>query len=142
MFEGVSHYGVGDLEALAKETHKFESRYLDSMIAPYTPENRHIYIERSPFHHIERFSCPIAFFQGDEDKVKDCVLLFQIGCCQVGFVVCLWLCALAAFLAAKSMQSYRSDLPSHFEYIFKNQTVLFYFIFFTFVTMCLSDSAA
>ena len=77
------------MEALAKETHKFESRYLDSMIAPYTPENQHIYIERSPFHHIDRFSCPIAFFQGDEDKVKDCVLLFQIGCCQIGFVVCL-----------------------------------------------------
>ena len=68
--QGVSHYGVADLEALAKETHKFESRYLDSMIAPYTPENRHIYLERSPFQHIDKFSCPIAFFQGDEDKVR------------------------------------------------------------------------
>jgi len=65
---GASHFGVSDLEALAKETHKFESRYLDSMIGPY-PERKDLYEERSPIHHTQKFDCPIILFQGDEDKV-------------------------------------------------------------------------
>ncbi|MCH8103305.1 MAG: S9 family peptidase, partial [Chloroflexi bacterium] len=65
---GVSLYGIGDLEAMAKDTHKFESRYLDGLIGPY-PERRDIYLERSPIHHTDGLSCPIAFFQGLEDKI-------------------------------------------------------------------------
>ena len=65
---GCSYYGIGDLEALALDTHKFESRYLDSVVAPY-PEQRQVYIERSPIHHPERLSCPVIFFQGLDDKV-------------------------------------------------------------------------
>jgi len=65
---GASHYGVSDCELLAKETHKFESRYLDGLIAPY-PEGRAVYVERSPIHHADGFSCPVIFFQGLEDKV-------------------------------------------------------------------------
>lgn len=65
---GASHYGVSDCEALAKETHKFESRYLDRLIGPY-PARRDIYVERSPVHHTDRLSCPVAFFQGLEDEI-------------------------------------------------------------------------
>ncbi len=65
---GASYYGVSDLEALARETHKFESRYLDSMIGPY-PERLDLYIERSPIHHTDRLSCPIILLQGLEDRV-------------------------------------------------------------------------
>ena len=65
---GASYFGVSDLEALAKETHKFESRYMDSMIGPY-PERRDIYVERSPIHHTEGLSCPVILFQGLEDRI-------------------------------------------------------------------------
>jgi len=65
---GASHYGISDLEALARDTHKFESRYLDRLIGPY-PERRDLYVERSPIHFTDRLNCPMILFQGLEDKV-------------------------------------------------------------------------
>ena len=65
---GASHFGVSDLAALAKDTHKFESRYLDSIVGPY-PERLDIYMERSPIHHVDELKSPCIFFQGLEDKV-------------------------------------------------------------------------
>ncbi|MCG6873828.1 MAG: S9 family peptidase [Betaproteobacteria bacterium] len=65
---GASYYGIGDLEALARDTHKFESRYTDSLVGPY-PERKDLYEARSPIHCVDRLSCPVIFFQGLEDKV-------------------------------------------------------------------------
>lgn len=65
---GASHYGIGDLEALVRDTHKFESRYLDRLVGPY-PEARDRYRERSPIHFTERLSCPTIFLQGLEDPI-------------------------------------------------------------------------
>jgi dipeptidyl aminopeptidase/acylaminoacyl peptidase len=69
---GASHYGVADLEALARDTHKFELRYLDGLIAPYKPDDAEAlrpYIERSPIHHTDGLNCPVIFFQGLEDQI-------------------------------------------------------------------------
>lgn len=65
---GASHYGIADLEALARDTHKFESRYLDRLVAPY-PERRDVYVERSPIHHTDRLAAPMIVLQGSEDQV-------------------------------------------------------------------------
>ena len=65
---GCSMYGIGDLDALARDTHKFESRYLDSLIGPL-PESAEVYKQRSPINSIDKFDCPIIFFQGAEDRV-------------------------------------------------------------------------
>lgn len=65
---GASHFGVSDLEALATDTHKFESRYLDGLVGPY-PARRELYLERSPIHHTEGLNCALILFQGLDDKV-------------------------------------------------------------------------
>lgn len=65
---GASHYGIGDLSTLARDTHKFESRYLDKLVGPW-PEATEVYRERSPINHIEQLDCPVIFFQGLQDKV-------------------------------------------------------------------------
>jgi dipeptidyl aminopeptidase/acylaminoacyl peptidase len=65
---GASRYGVSDLTALTQDTHKFESRYLDSLVGPY-PEAKTIYEARSPIHHTEHLNCPVIFFQGLEDRI-------------------------------------------------------------------------
>jgi len=65
---GASYFGVSDAEALAKETHKFESRYLERLIGPY-PEERDLYRDRSPINFVDKLSCPVIFFQGLEDVV-------------------------------------------------------------------------
>lgn len=65
---GASYYGISDLEAMARDTHKFESRYLDRLIGPY-PERAELYRARSPIHFTERLSCPLILLQGLDDRV-------------------------------------------------------------------------
>lgn len=65
---GVSRYGVGDLEALVRDTHKFESRYLFGLVGPW-PEEEQRYRDRSPIHHLDRLATPMLILQGLKDKV-------------------------------------------------------------------------
>ncbi|MGE5196481.1 MAG: S9 family peptidase [Anaerolineae bacterium] len=65
---GVSYYGVSDLEALVKDTHKFEAKYLDGLIAPF-PEGKAVYEQRSPIHHVDKLDSPLLLLQGKQDPV-------------------------------------------------------------------------
>jgi dipeptidyl aminopeptidase/acylaminoacyl peptidase len=65
---GASYFGIGDLEIFVRDTHKFESRYLDRLVGPF-PERRALYRARSPIHFVDRISCPMILFQGLEDKI-------------------------------------------------------------------------
>lgn len=65
---GASYYGIGDLAALARDTHKFESHYVERLIGPW-PAAEALYRARSPLCHAQRFSCPVIFFQGLRDRI-------------------------------------------------------------------------
>lgn len=65
---GASYFGISELEVFATDTHKFESRYLDSLVGPY-PEAAEVYRQRSALNYLEGLSCPVIFFQGLDDKV-------------------------------------------------------------------------
>ncbi|MDH4145681.1 MAG: prolyl oligopeptidase family serine peptidase [Acidimicrobiia bacterium] len=65
---GANHFGVADLAALARDTHKFESRYLDGLVGPW-PQAQATYDERSPLQHADRLSCPVITLQGLEDQI-------------------------------------------------------------------------
>jgi dipeptidyl aminopeptidase/acylaminoacyl peptidase len=65
---GASYFGVADLALLTKDTHKFESHYLDWLVGPY-PEEEDVYKERSPIDHADQIACPVILFQGLEDRV-------------------------------------------------------------------------
>ncbi|TWE11644.1 S9 family peptidase [Rudaeicoccus suwonensis] len=65
---GISLYGIGDLETLVRDTHKFESRYCDGLIGPY-PQQRELYVERSPINHVDDLDCAMLLLQGADDKV-------------------------------------------------------------------------
>jgi dipeptidyl aminopeptidase/acylaminoacyl peptidase len=65
---GASHFGIGDLETFIKDTHKFESRYLDTLVGPY-PERADLYRDRSAVHFADQISCPVILFQGLEDEI-------------------------------------------------------------------------
>jgi len=66
---GASYYGIGNLETLAKETHKFESRYIDNLVGQPYSENAKLYKERSPIYHLDRLKAAMIIFQGSEDKI-------------------------------------------------------------------------
>ena len=65
---GANYYGVAELIMLAEDTHDFESRYLDSLIGPY-PEQKELYIERSPLTHADNLTSPLIIFQGSDDPI-------------------------------------------------------------------------
>jgi dipeptidyl aminopeptidase/acylaminoacyl peptidase len=65
---GASFFGISDLEGFDETTHKFESRYNESLLGPY-PERKEAYRERSALKYADRVSCPLILFQGLEDRI-------------------------------------------------------------------------
>jgi len=65
---GVSLFGVADLLTMETDTHKYESRYLDGLVAPY-PAGRDVFVQRSPINHLDKLSCPMLLLQGADDHV-------------------------------------------------------------------------
>jgi dipeptidyl aminopeptidase/acylaminoacyl peptidase len=65
---GANYFGVSDFTPFVEDTHKFESRYLDSLVGPY-PEMKDRYYERSPANFVDRISAPVITFQGTEDAI-------------------------------------------------------------------------
>ncbi|WP_420638500.1 S9 family peptidase [Candidatus Poriferisocius sp.] len=65
---GASRYGIADLAALAVDTHKFEARYMDTLVGPY-PEAADVYAARSPIGFVDRFEAPMIVLQGADDEV-------------------------------------------------------------------------
>jgi dipeptidyl aminopeptidase/acylaminoacyl peptidase len=65
---GANYFGVSDFTPFVEDTHKFESRYLDTLVGPY-PERKDLYHERSPANFVERISVPVITFQGTEDAI-------------------------------------------------------------------------
>jgi len=65
---GATYYGIADLSVFIGDTHKFESKYLESLIGPYS-ENKNLYYERSAINYTDQLSCPMIIFQGSEDKI-------------------------------------------------------------------------
>jgi dipeptidyl aminopeptidase/acylaminoacyl peptidase len=66
---GTTYYGLADLEQfVGGETHKFESRYEETLVGPY-PERAELYRARSPIHFVDRISTPMLVLQGADDVV-------------------------------------------------------------------------
>jgi dipeptidyl aminopeptidase/acylaminoacyl peptidase len=65
---GASHYGIGDLELFVKDTHKFESHYVDTLVGPF-PERKDVYRDRSAIYFADDLRCPVILFQGLEDRI-------------------------------------------------------------------------
>ena len=65
---GISRYGVADLRKLVEDTHDFEARYLDGLVGPW-PDARDVYDARSPIHHLDGITAPLAVFQGLDDPI-------------------------------------------------------------------------
>ena len=65
---GATYYGIADLSVFIDDTHKFESKYLESLIGRY-PEEKQKYYDRSAINFTDQLSCPMIIFQGTEDKI-------------------------------------------------------------------------
>jgi dipeptidyl aminopeptidase/acylaminoacyl peptidase len=66
---GISHFGIADLELIHQDGHKFESRYDEGLLAPWTEAGRKVFHDRSPIHFLDRCEAPMLLFQGLDDKV-------------------------------------------------------------------------
>jgi dipeptidyl aminopeptidase/acylaminoacyl peptidase len=74
---GVSYFGIGDLVSFDTHTHKFESRYTQSLVGPW-PQAEALWRERSPLNDADQIRCPVLILQGLDDKVVPAVQAEQI----------------------------------------------------------------
>lgn len=65
---GASYFGISNLETFVKDTHKFESRYLEWLVGCY-PEKKDLYCQRSAINFLDQLDVPMIFFQGLDDKI-------------------------------------------------------------------------
>jgi dipeptidyl aminopeptidase/acylaminoacyl peptidase len=88
---GINYYGVADLETLVADTHKFEARYVDSLVAPL-PQGRAVYRQRSPVHHMGQCRAALLTLQGSEDRAvppqqsRDVVAAARAAGCPVAYL--------------------------------------------------------
>ncbi|MCG9711761.1 S9 family peptidase [Shewanella insulae] len=65
---GVVYSGISDLEALDRETHKFEQGYLHHLVGELKP-NSSLYRQRSPLYHLNKLKAPLLLVQGAKDPI-------------------------------------------------------------------------
>ena len=88
---GINYYGVADLETLVADTHKFEARYVDSLVAPL-PQGREVYRQRSPVHHMGQCRAALLTLQGSDDRAvppqqsRDVVASARAAGCPVAYI--------------------------------------------------------
>jgi dipeptidyl aminopeptidase/acylaminoacyl peptidase len=88
---GINYFGVADLATLAADTHKFESRYLDGLVAPL-PAGLAVYRARSPVHHMAQCRAALITFQGSDDRAvppqqsRDIVAAARAAGCPVAYL--------------------------------------------------------
>ncbi len=65
---GAALYGIADLMVFIGDTHKFESRYLESLVGPYPAEAKR-YHDRSAINFMDQLATPMIILQGLEDEI-------------------------------------------------------------------------
>lgn len=64
-----SLYGISDLLSLARDTHKFELKYMIKLLGGSVDDIPRVYKDRSPLYYAKNITVPLLVLQGAEDRV-------------------------------------------------------------------------